>query len=150
MVWGAIGYLKKMPLSFISTKMDAVRYQELVGPYFPAYGYECAGLNWQFQQDNAPIHVARTTLDDFKQRGIHLFDNWPAKSPDMNIIENVWSILAREVYKNGRQCSSKIELKEAIEVAWLKISQDQIKSLYDSIPRRIKALHDAKGKWTKY
>lgn len=69
MVWGAIGYLKKMPLSFIFNRMNAQQYQQMVGPYFPAYGFECAGLNWQFQQDNAPIHVARSTLVDFEQRG---------------------------------------------------------------------------------
>lgn len=130
--------------------MNAIQYQEMVGPHFPAYGYECAGLGWQFQQDNAPIHVARSTLADFKQRGIIVFDNWSAKSPDMNIIENVWSILAREVYKEGRQYNNKDELKQAITTAWQKIPQDKITSLYDSIPRRIIALHDAKGKWTKY
>lgn len=150
MVWGAIGYLKKMPLSFISIRMNAIRYQEMVGPHFPAYGYECAGLGWQFQQDNAPIHVARSTLADFEQRGIRLFTKWPAKSPDMNIIENVWSILAREVYKEGRQFNTKEELAAAIKAAWLNIPQAKIKSLYDSLPRRIIALHDAKGKWTKY
>lgn len=150
MVWGAIGYLKKMPLSFISTRMNAIQYQEMVGPHSPAYGYECAGLGWKFQQDNAPIHVARSTLADFRDRGINLFDVWPAKSPDMNIIENVWSILAREVYKEGRQFNNKDELKKAITAAWQNIPQAKIESLYDSLPRRIIALHDAKGKWTKY
>lgn len=150
MIWGAIGYLKRMPLSIVSTRMNAIHYQEMVGPHFPAYGYECAGVGWQFQQDNAPIHVARSTLADFEQRGIPLFNNWPAKSPDMNIIENLWSILAREVYKEGRQYANKEELTAAIETAWLNIEQAKIKSLYDSLPRRIIALHDAKGKWTKY
>lgn len=150
MVWGAIGYLKKMPLSFISTKMNAQQYQQLIAPYFPAYGFECAGLNWKFQQDNAPIHVAKSTLADFEQRGMRLFDKWPAKSPDMNIIENLWSTLARKVYENGRQYNNKDELKEAIEAAWQNIAQDKIHALYDSLPRRIIALHDAKGKWTKY
>lgn len=150
MVWGAIGYLKTMPLSFISTRMNAQQYQQLVGPYFPAYGFECAGSNWKFQQDNAPIHVAKSTLADFEQRGMRLFSNWPAKSPDMNIIENLWSILARKVYENGRQYNNKDELKEAIEAAWQNIEQAKIQSLYDSLPRRIIALHDAKGKWTKY
>lgn len=150
MVWGAIGYLKKMPLSFVSTKMNAERYQEMVGPHFPAYGYECAGVGWKFQQDNAPIHVARSTLAYFERLNIPLFKDWPAKSPDINIIENVWSILAREVYKNSRQFNNKTELKEAIETAWQNIPQAKIQPLYDSLPRRIIALHDAKGKHTKY
>lgn len=150
MVWGAIGFMKKMPLSYIDTRMNAQQYQNMVLPHFPAYGYECAGLGWKFQQDNAPIHVARSSLAQFEERGVHLFDKWPAKSPDMNIIENVWSMLAREVYKNGRQFNNKAEVKEAIELAWQNLPQAKIQSLYDSLPRRIIALHDAKGKYTKY
>lgn len=94
--------------------------------------------------------MARSTLADFEQRGIHIFGSWPAKSPDMNIIENIWSILAQKVYENGRHFNNKVELKEAIVMAWQSISQGQIRSLYDSLPRRIIALHDAKGKHTKY
>lgn len=150
MVWGAIGYLKKMPLTFIDTRMNAQQYQDMVTPYFPAYGYECAGFNWELQQDNAPIHVARSTLACFAERRIHLFNDWPSKSPDMNIIENMWSLLARKVYEGCRQYHNKAELMDGIKMAWQNISQDQIQSLYQSLPRRIIALHDAKGKWTKY
>lgn len=150
MVWGAIGYLKKMPLSFISTRMNAVRYQEMIRPYFPAYGFECAGRNWQLQQDNAPIHVARTTKAYFQEHGINLFEDWPSKSPDMNIIENVWGLMAREVYKDCRQYDNKRQLEDAIQAAWEIISQDQIQSLFNSLPHRILALHSAKGHATKY
>lgn len=150
MVWGAIGYLQSMPLLFIDTRMNAEQYQAMIGPQIDQYAVECAGPDWKFQQNNAPIHVARSTLTYFEEYGMDLFDGWPAKSPDMNIIENVWSILAREVYKDGRQFNNKTELKEAIELAWPNIPQAKIQSLYDSLPRRILALHDAKGKYTKY
>lgn len=68
----------------------------------------------------------------------------------MNIIENVWGLLARAVYENGRQYNNKTELKEAIVAAWENIPQDQIQSMYDGLPRRILSLHNAKGKHTKY
>ena len=41
--------------------------------------------------------------------------DWPARSPDLNIIENVWGILARDVYENARQFDNVKLLREAIE-----------------------------------
>ena len=150
MVWGTIGYLQNMPLSFIETRINAQQYQAMVGPLIDQYAVDCAGLDWKFQQDNAPIHVAKSTLEHFEEYGVDLFDDWPAKSPDMNIIENVWSILAREVYKDGRQFNNKAELEEAIETAWQNLPNAKIQGLHDTLPHRILALHDAKGKHTKY
>lgn len=150
MVWGAIGYNKKPELIFISEKLNAVGYQEMVGPLFPAWGYEMAGLGWKFQQDNAPIHKAKSTMKCFEEKKIPLFQPWPAKSPDLNIIENVWSILAREVYKHGRQYANKAELTDAIKSCWKNIDHDKIKGLYESLPRRMEALYRAEGKHTKY
>ena len=39
---------------------------------------------------------------------------WPAKSPDLNIIENAWTWLVREVYQGHRQFDYVDDLREAI------------------------------------
>ena len=82
--------------------MSAVDYQQLIGPLFPSWGFEMGGIGWQLQQDNSPIHIARSTLTYFKDRNHPLFQNWPSKSSDMNIMENVWNHVARYVYAEGR------------------------------------------------
>lgn len=150
MVWGAIGYKKKCALECIDHRLSSEGYQEMVGPLFPAWGYEMAGFNWILQQDNAPIHVSRSTLAFFKQRNIAVMEDWPSKSPDMNIIENLWSILARKVYAGSRQFHTKQELSEAIIDAWAEIDQTMIQRLYHGLPQRMRALYDAKGRYTKY
>lgn len=150
MIWAAIGYQKKSDITFIDTRMKAVDYQRMIALHLPANGSDMAGPGWKFQQDNAPIHSARSTLAFLKVKKINMLDKWPPKSADMNIIENAWSILARKVYRNGRQYANKNELKEAIVKEWVNVPQSQIRDLFDSMPRRIQELSDKKGKETKY
>ena len=69
-----------------------------------------------FLQDNAANHSAKTTSEYLQQldfSGPRLM-KWPACSPDLNSIENLWSLLKRQVYRDGRQFSSKDALWEAI------------------------------------
>lgn len=39
---------------------------------------------------------------------------WLARGPDLNAIENLWRISARNVYKTGQQFNSKIDLINVI------------------------------------
>uniref|UniRef100_A0A8C4S3M1 Osteoclast-stimulating factor 1 n=1 Tax=Erpetoichthys calabaricus TaxID=27687 RepID=A0A8C4S3M1_ERPCA len=49
-----------------------------------------------FQQDLAPAHSAKATSTWFKDHGIPVLD-WPANSPDLNPIENLWGIVKRKI-----------------------------------------------------
>ena len=74
--------------------------------------------------------------------------NWPPQSPDINIIENIWSILKAKVQK--RSPKSENELWAAIEQEYYSIDDSVIIDLYASIPRRLQAVLEAKGEQTKY
>jgi hypothetical protein len=76
--------------------------------------------------------------------------DWPALSPDLNPIENLWGILAREVYADGKQYNSKEELKHAIRREWQKISPHVLKNLVESMTKRIYQLISLQGRKTKY
>ena len=53
----------------------------------------------------------------FSGQMINLLD-WPSKSPDLNSIENLWGILVRKVYSNGRQFDCFPQLKAEIVKCW--------------------------------
>ncbi|EDW26658.1 GL15284 [Drosophila persimilis] len=59
MVWGAISYYGTFEIQFVSCKMNAIRYKELLQMSFPYFSNILKTLHWTFQQDNAPIHTAR-------------------------------------------------------------------------------------------
>ncbi|GFT24305.1 transposable element Tc1 transposase [Trichonephila clavipes] len=70
------------------------------------------------------------------------------QSPDLNVIENLWSHLERDVQKH--QITSKEQLKSVLQEEWLNIAPEITRHLVESMPRRLEAVISAKGYATKY
>lgn len=75
---------------------------------------------------------------------------WPSNSPDMNIIENVWSYLDCQVRKQPVLPQNTNELWKAWKEEFENIDDIVIKHLNASIPRRVDALLKAHGGNTPY
>ncbi|KAL8300796.1 hypothetical protein RB597_005700 [Gaeumannomyces tritici] len=109
-----------------------------------------------FMQDNAPIHKARATLEFLFELGVKLLQ-WPPYSPDFNPIENLWAILKDKLQKSypglaqlpNNDQAINLLIKKAEEV-WEDILEELVNELVDSMPRRVQAVFDANGWYTKY
>ncbi|KAI5150348.1 hypothetical protein ENBRE01_1441 [Enteropsectra breve] len=75
---------------------------------------------------------------------------WPAYSPDLNPIENLWGILVLRVYANARQFDDIDQLKETLIKEWELISKDILESLILSMLERIIDVLASHGASTKY
>uniref|UniRef100_H3G5W4 Tc1-like transposase DDE domain-containing protein n=1 Tax=Phytophthora ramorum TaxID=164328 RepID=H3G5W4_PHYRM len=120
-----------------------------VSEYLLPFAHLNYGIDFIFQQDNASIHASKRTKEFFSEQDIRLLD-WPSKSPDLNPIENLWSIMSRRVYANGRQFDSVPQLKAALFAAWESIPHALLMSLIESMPRRCIEVLDKKGNKTHY
>ena len=58
--------------------------------------------------------------------------NWPSALTDINTIENLWTILKRTTYADGRQFTSKDELWRASNTAAASAFPSTIKKLTES------------------
>ena len=68
----------------------------------------------------------------------------------MNPIENLWGILVRKVYPNGKHYFNKEELRKGIFDAWESIEKKTLENLVDSMGDRLFMLASANGGPTKY
>ena len=75
---------------------------------------------------------------------------WPPQSPDLNIIENVWKVLKIQVQKRLREIKNANDLRRVVLDIWTDLGLHYIRSLYDSIPRRIRCVLRSRGQITKY
>jgi len=149
MVWAGFGYAGKSPLCFIPTRTNAEIYIELLETVLIEFAGDIYGDEWIFQQDNAPIYTARKTKD-FRAASKKPLLQWPAISPDLNPIEDLWGILSNKVYKNDRQFDTVKILKKALIKEWDQINTTTLQNLTTSMPNRINKIFIKKGKHINY
>ena len=149
MIWAAFCKQGKSSLCFINIRMKSDSYCKVLEEHLLPYVSGTLHGNFIFQQDNAPCHRARSTMKWLEEHAISTME-WPALSPDLNPIENLWGILVQRVYLGGRQFSSKVELKEAIERAWVELDNSILCKLIESMQPRMIAVLKANGNAINY
>ena len=128
--------------------MEQVQYREILeDQLLPSVRRMFPEGAWYFQQDNDPKHMANTTIAYMNARHIPKLP-WPSQSPDLNPIENLWSILDYKL--RNRRPQNKLQLVEALREGWNSLDADLLTTLVDSMPRRIQAVIESKGYPTKY
>ncbi|GFY32182.1 transposable element Tc3 transposase [Trichonephila clavipes] len=142
MVWGAIAYDSRSTLIVMRRTLTGQHYVDVilrlhVGPFLN-------GLQGAiFQQDNARPHTKRVD-QDFPRHFQTL--SWPAGSPDLSPVEQVWDQLKRQM----SSCHSVHDLELAVQDLWAHLPQDNIRCLINSMPDRVVACIAAGGGPTNY
>jgi hypothetical protein len=95
--------------------------------------------NYLFWPDLASSHYANSVISYLNQKSIKFVDKKdnPANLPECRPIENFWSILKGNVYKNNWQAENIDQLKRRINFCLKNINANVIQNLARSIPTRI-------------
>ncbi len=147
MVWGIFSWHTLGVLVPIEHGLNAAVYLSIVADHVhPFMTTVYPSSDGYFQQDNAPCDKAQIISDWFLEHDNEFtLLKWPPQSPDLNPIEHLWDVVDVDVQLTNLQ-----QLCDAIMSIWTKISEECFQHLFESMPRRIKAVLKAKGGPTRY
>jgi hypothetical protein len=142
-LWGCMSYYSVGNLALIEGKMNGPKYVQILQENLVASAEKMGlGSDFVFQQDNDPKHKSKIAQDFFSENGIRLVE-WPSQSPDLNVIEHLWSELKKR-YGNYR-ARSKSELLKRIQEIWSSFDRRYLENLVNSIYSRCNSVIYAKG-----
>ncbi len=141
MVWGCISTYGMGSLHVLEGIMNAERYIKVLEQHM------LPSRRCVFQQDNAKPHTAAITAAWLRSRRVRVL-NWPACSPDLSPIENIWRIIKRKIRQ--RRPRTLQQLETYIRQEWDQIPTPKLQKLITSMPRRLQTVLKRRGDATPW
>ncbi|GFX63509.1 transposable element Tcb1 transposase [Trichonephila clavipes] len=116
MVWGAIVYTCRSSLARIDRTLNRERYISGVLRLVVVHFIRVL-RNPTFKQDNARPYVAGIVQTFLDTENVRLLP-WPARSPDLSSIKNIWCIVAERLDRHHTPVTTVDELWYRLEAAW--------------------------------
>ncbi|GFW14853.1 transposable element Tcb2 transposase [Trichonephila clavipes] len=146
MVWAGIMINGRTRLQVVANgTMTGHRYiDEVLLPHVRFFR-GAVGDKFVFMDDNTTCHRTLAVQDCLDSEGIQRLV-WPARSPDLNPIENVWDALGKQVAGRNYPPTRKNTLIRALTEEWDKLPQQLLDNVVQSMVRRVECcitLHGA-------
>ena len=146
-VWGSFSWCGVGPLHRIQGIINQHIYKEILENVMLSYAEENLSLVWKFQQDKDPKHTTKSVQMWFNAKKINVLE-WPAQSPDLNPIENLWEEVDRSINRSTATNLDRLWIE--IKAAWDAITPERCQKLISSMGCHCQAVIDSKGYPTKY
>ena len=152
MIWGGVSFYGRLPLVFAGQKegINSDAYIEVLQKALIDNENNIFQSihKWKLLQDRAPCHMSHKVRNWLADHNIDWELDFPASSPYLNVIENVWKLITDKV---NTRCPRTVQgLCKVIQQEWDTLDQKVICDLVMSMPRRLQAVLDVEGEITKY
>ena len=156
MVWAAIGYNWRSELVVIKPRTNEEG--DMRGLTARRYKLECLSPIREklkskgilFMQDGARVHTAKEVQRYLDTQSIDWIRDWPASSPNLNPIEEIWEVLKRaitaKVLSRGHEIEDKDDLFEVAKQCWREIPVDVMNNHVLSYKRELQDCHKRGGR----
>ncbi|GFW92740.1 transposable element Tcb2 transposase [Trichonephila clavipes] len=137
MVWAGIMINGRTRLHVVANgTMTGQRYiDEVLLPHVRLFR-GAVGDKFVFMDDNPTCHRTLAIQDCLDSEGIQRLV-WPARSPDLNRIQNVWEALGSQVAGRNYPPTNKNTLIHAVTEEWDKLPQQLLDNVVQSMVRRV-------------
>ncbi len=146
--WGCISAYGMDSLHVSEGTMNAERYIKVLEQHMlPSRRRLFQGRPCVFQQDNAKPHTAAITAAWLRSRRVRVL-NWPACSPDLSPIANIWRIIKRKIRQ--RRPKTLQQLETYIRQERDQIPTPKLQKIITSMPRRLQTVLKRRGDATPW
>ncbi|KAJ6245444.1 transposable element-related [Anaeramoeba flamelloides] len=145
LIWGAFSHDIQTDLIIIKGNVNTEVYLEEIikkSRVIELANEEYGSLHWIFQQDGARPHTSKKTMKYLNRRCMVL-DPWPPNSPDLNPIENLWSIMDKKLLKTLP--TNEHNFIELLKNIWDNICWETLEKLSLSMKKRIELVIQREG-----
>ena len=148
MVWGCFSIHGTGNLKRINGIMTGKMYREILKNHMTPH-LQTLPPGTIFQHDNDPKHRSKVVKKYLESKKIKVL-SWASQSPDLNPIENLWSLIKDEIANNPRKATSLDGLFTIIRSTWQAFPKDTLRNLVHSMSERCKAVIVNDGGHTKF
>lgn len=150
-VWGWCSYKGLGVCYKVDGRFNADNYSHILENVMLPSVRQLYPENFIYQHDNCPVHTANVVRTWLHNNNIETLP-WPANSPDLNPIENIWGLLTKKLYSQNINFLNVNHLWDSIENAWEELAADEnyMQQLANSMPHRLNTVIAVNGRMTKY
>ncbi len=148
MVWGIFSWHTLGPLVPIEHRLNATAYLSIVAdhvhPFMTTVYHLLMATSSRIMYHVTKLKSSQTGFLNMTMSSLYF--KWPPQSPDLNPIEHLWDVVEREIHIMDVQPTN------LAATAWCYIcrydqnpKEECLQHLVEYMPRRIKAVSEAKG-----